>query len=66
LLPPPKTKIAAAIRRSEDPSPIHARMRAALAGLDECEFSESHELDRKMRVPSVRCPYCQEQRTNAG
>jgi hypothetical protein len=28
-------------------SPIHARMRAALAGLDEGEFTEGHELDRK-------------------
>jgi len=32
-------------------SPIHARMRAALAGLDEGEFTEGHELDRKWRVP---------------
>jgi hypothetical protein len=32
-------------------SAIHARMRAALAGLDEGEFSEGHELDRKWRVP---------------
>jgi hypothetical protein len=28
-------------------SPIHARMRAALAGLDEGTFTEAHELDRK-------------------
>jgi hypothetical protein len=28
-------------------SPIHARMRAALAGLDEGTFTEGHELDRK-------------------
>ena len=27
--------------------PIHARMRAALAGLDEGTFTEGHELDRK-------------------
>jgi hypothetical protein len=26
---------------------IHARMRAALANLDEGEFTEGHELDRK-------------------
>ncbi len=28
-------------------SPIHARMRAALAGLDEGTFTEGHELDCK-------------------
>jgi hypothetical protein len=28
-------------------SPIHARMGAALAGLDEGTFTEGHELDRK-------------------
>src|SRR5262249_32294449 len=28
---------------------MHARMRAALAGLDEGEFTEGHELDRKWR-----------------
>ena len=33
------------------PSRIHARMRAALAGLDQGEFTEGHELDRKWRVP---------------
>ena len=32
-------------------SSIHARMRAALAELDEVEFTEGHELDRKWRVP---------------
>jgi hypothetical protein len=32
-------------------SPIHARMSAALGGLDEGEFAEAHELDRKWRVP---------------
>jgi hypothetical protein len=26
-------------------------MRAALAGLDEGEFTEGHELDRKWRIP---------------
>jgi len=30
---------------------IHARMRAALAGLDQGEFTEGHELDRKWQVP---------------
>jgi hypothetical protein len=30
---------------------IHARMCAALAGLDEGTFTEYHELDRKWRVP---------------
>jgi hypothetical protein len=34
-------------RRSEDRSPIHARMRASLAGLDEGTFTEGHELDGK-------------------
>ena len=29
---------------------IHARMRAALANLDEGDFTEGHELDRKWRV----------------
>ena len=29
---------------------IHARMRSALAGLDEGEFTEGHELDRKWKV----------------
>jgi hypothetical protein len=29
---------------------IHARMRAALAELDEGEFTEGHELDRKWRI----------------
>jgi hypothetical protein len=28
-------------------SPIHARMRAALTGLDEGTFTKGHELDRK-------------------
>ena len=35
----------------ETDMPIHARMRAALANLDEGEFTEGHELDRKWRVP---------------
>ena len=29
---------------------IHARMRSALAGLDEGEFTEGDELDRKWKV----------------
>jgi hypothetical protein len=32
---------------------IHARMRAALAGLDEGTFTEGHELDRKWQVPKA-------------
>src|SRR5215813_7287021 len=32
---------------------VHARMRAALAGLDQDEFTEAHELDRKWRVPQA-------------
>jgi hypothetical protein len=30
---------------------LHARMRAGLANLDQGEFTEGHELDRKWRVP---------------
>ena len=30
---------------------IHARLRASLAGLDQGEFIEGHELHRNMRVP---------------
>ena len=29
---------------------VHARMRAALANLDQGEFTEGHELDRKWKV----------------
>jgi hypothetical protein len=32
---------------------IHARMRAALASLDEGDFTEGHELDRKWQVPKA-------------
>ena len=32
---------------------IHARMRASLAELDDGEFTEGHELDRKWRVPKA-------------
>jgi hypothetical protein len=31
-------------------SPIHARMRAALANLDQGDFTEGHELDGKWKV----------------
>jgi hypothetical protein len=34
-------------------SPIHARMRASLAKLDEGTFTEGHELDRKWQVPKA-------------
>ena len=30
---------------------IHTRMRSAIAGLDQGEFTEGHDLDRKWRVP---------------
>jgi hypothetical protein len=33
------------------PSLVHARMRASLADLDEGEFTEGHELDRRWQVP---------------
>ena len=29
---------------------VHARMRAALANLDQGEFTEGHELDRKWKI----------------
>jgi hypothetical protein len=35
------------------PSFIHARMRASLSGLDQGEFTEGHELDRKWQVPKA-------------
>jgi hypothetical protein len=31
---------------------IHARLRAKLANLDEGEFTDGHELERKWRVPN--------------
>jgi hypothetical protein len=44
-------------------SPIHARMRAALAELDEGDFTEGHELDRKWQVPKamIGCRLSQEE-----
>ena len=42
---------------------IHARMRAALANLEEGDFTEGHELDRKWRVPAptrVKLGLCRE------
>jgi hypothetical protein len=33
-------------------SVVHARMRASLAELDEGEFTEGHELDRKWKIAS--------------
>ena len=35
------------------PSLVHARMRASLANLDQGEFTEGHELDRKWQVPKA-------------
>jgi len=47
------------------PSPIHARMRAALAGLDEGIFTEGYELDRRTekQVPKamIGCRLSQEE-----
>ena len=34
-------------------SPIHARLRAGLDGLDQGEFTDGHELDRKWQVPKA-------------
>src|SRR5262245_45534197 len=51
-LPPPKTKIAAAIRAAAKTlHPFMLVCGASLAGLDEGTFTEGHELDRKWRVP---------------
>jgi hypothetical protein len=33
------------------PSPFYARLRAAIDGLDQGEFTEGHELDGKWQVP---------------
>jgi hypothetical protein len=30
---------------------IHARLRASIDGLDQGDFTEGHELDRKWRIP---------------
>jgi hypothetical protein len=35
------------------PSLIHAHLRAAIDGLDQGEFAEGHELDRKWQVPKA-------------
>jgi hypothetical protein len=47
------------------PSLVHARIVAALAGLDEGEFTEGHELDRKTekQVPKamIGCRLSQEE-----
>jgi hypothetical protein len=32
---------------------VHTRIVAALAGLDEGEFTEGHELDRKWQIPKA-------------
>jgi hypothetical protein len=42
---------------------IHARMRASLDGLDEGEFTEGHELERKWKVAKemVGCRLSQEE-----
>src|SRR5262249_60918628 len=51
-LPPPKTKIAAAIRAAAKTlHPFMLVCGASLAGLDEGTFTEGRELDRKWRVP---------------
>jgi hypothetical protein len=44
------TKIKSQSLASLGASLVHARMRAALVELDEGEFTEGHELDRKWRV----------------
>jgi hypothetical protein len=32
---------------------IHARLRASLDGLDEGDFTEAHELDRRWQIPKA-------------
>jgi hypothetical protein len=43
-------------------SPIHARLRASLSGLDEGTFTEGHELDGRWQVPKamIGCRLSQE------
>jgi hypothetical protein len=48
---PPQHQISVVIEPGS--SLIHARMRASIDGLNQGEFIEGHELDRKWRVPQA-------------